>query len=120
MFSRHRLAEIAALIADPGRAGMLTALWDGGARPAGELASIAGVSPATASSHLAKLVNGGLLRVEPRGRHRYYRLAGAQVAHALESFSQLVPLHGGRDTTDSPLARARLCYDHIAGRLGVA
>ena len=123
MFTRHRLAEVAALLGDPGRAGMMTALLDGTARPAGELARIAGVTPATASMHLAKLVACGLLRAEPRGRHRYYRLAGAQVAHALESLAILLPPRAAPDAPDrpvEPLHRARLCYDHLAGRLGVA
>ena len=123
MFSKHRLAEVAALLADPGRAGMLVALWDGTARPAGELARIAGVSAATASAHLGKLVAGGVLRVEPRGRHRYYRLAGPEVAHALESLARLLPPRPANTALDaavSPLRAARLCYDHLAGRLGVA
>lgn len=123
MISKHRLAEVAALLADPGRAGMATALWDGTTRPAGELARIAGVTPATASAHLAKLVGGGVLKVEPRGRHRYYRLAGPHVAHALESLSLVLAPH--RSTLAPPearpaLHRARLCYDHLAGQLGVA
>jgi len=123
MFSKHRLAEVAALLADAGRAGMVVALWDGSARPAGELARIAGVTPATASGHLARLVAGGVLRVEPRGRHRYFRLAGPDVAAALEALARVLPPHPGRDAFDAelpPLRRARLCYDHLAGRLGVA
>src|SRR5206468_2189947 len=88
--SRYRLAEIAALLGDPTRAGIVISLWDGRARPAGELARRAGVMPATASSHLARLVSGGLLRVEPRGRHRYFRLAGPDVADALETLTQLL------------------------------
>jgi DNA-binding transcriptional ArsR family regulator len=122
MFSRHRLAEVAALLGDPGRAGMVTALWDGTARPASELARIAGVTPATASSHLSRLVAGGLLRVEPRGRHRYYRLAGSRVADALEALALVVPPHVANDVKEagSPMRRARLCYDHLAGGLGVA
>src|SRR5690349_4204388 len=124
MFSRHRLAEVAALLGDEGRAGMVLALWGGEARPAGELARIAGVTPATASAHLARLVAGGLLRAEPRGRHRYYRLAGPRVAEALESLSLLVPPHparsAGKEPDLPPLRRARLCYDHVAGVLGVA
>ena len=122
MISKHRLAEVAGLIADPGRAGMLVALWDGTVRPAGELARIAGVSAATASAHLRKLVAGGALRVEPRGRHRYYRLAGPDVAHALESLARLLPARtaNGAEAPVPPLRRARLCYDHLAGRLGVA
>ena len=123
MFSRYRLAEVAALLADPGRAGMVTALWDGTARPAGELARIAGVTPATASSHLARLVAGGVLRVEPRGRHRYFRLSGAPVARALEAMALLVTPHVSSEAVGapaSPLRRARLCYDHLAGGRGVA
>ena len=121
MVSRHRLAEAAALLGDAARAGIVTALWDGRARPAGELARIANVSPGTASGHLAKLVAGGVLRVQPQGRHRYYRLAGPEVAHALEALARLLP---PRATVDdgpvTPLRRARLCYDHLAGQLGVA
>ena len=133
MFSRHRLAEVAALLGDPARAAIVTALWDGRARPAGELAKIAGVTPATASSHLGKLVAGGLLRVEPRGRHRDYRLASAPVAHALEALAGLVPPRATRQAGGGeaagpastlqpipPIRRARLCYDHVAGQLGVA
>ena len=122
MVSRHRLAELASLLADPGRAGMALALWDGRARPAGELARIAGVTPATASSHLARLVAGGVLRVEPRVRHRYYRLAGDHVAGVLESLAQALPPRASRESADTPrpaLHRARLCYDHLAGALGV-
>jgi len=121
MISRYRLAEIAALFGDPTRAGIVTSLWDGRARPAGELARLAGVTPATASGHLARLVEGGVLRVEPRGRHRYYRIAGPGVADALETLGQLLspkvasPANG----VPEPLAQARMCYDHVAGRLGV-
>ena len=123
MISRHRLAEVAALLGEPGRAGMAMALWDGSARPAGELARIAGVTPATASAHLARLVAGGILRVEPRGRHRYYRLAGPQVAQAIEALAGVLTPHAagtGSAETPPPIRRARLCYDHLAGQLGVA
>jgi len=121
MLSRYRLAEAAALLGDPARAGMVTALWDGTARAAGDLARVAGVTPATASAHLAKLVAGGILRVEPRGRHRYYRLAGPDVAQALESLAGLLPpAPAGAREPDAPLRRARFCYDHLAGRLGTA
>jgi DNA-binding transcriptional ArsR family regulator len=121
MISRHRLAEVAALLGEPGRAGMVMALWDGSARPAGELARIAQVTPATASSHLARLVAGGVLRVEPRGRHRYFRLAGPQVAQALESLAGMLAPHRALGATgeSQPIRRARLCYDHLAGQLGV-
>ena len=123
MISRYRLAEIAALFGDPTRAGIVTSLWDGRARPAGELARLAGVTPATASGHLSRLVEGGVLRVEPRGRHRYFRIAGPGVADALESLGQLLtPRTTSREAhgVPEPMARARMCYDHVAGRLGVA
>jgi len=122
MIPRYRLAEIAALFGDPTRAGIVTSLWDGRARPAGELARHAGVTPATASGHLAQLVSGGVLRVEPRGRHRYFRLAGPEVADALEALGRLLSPRGNLPATDgatAQLAKARMCYDHVAGRLGV-
>lgn len=124
MLSRHRLAEIASLLADPSRAGMLSALWDGRARPAGELARHAGVTAATASMHLSKLLAAGLVRVQVSGRHRYFRLAGPEVGEALEALARLVP-SPRRDAAGLPperraLQRARLCYDHLAGALGVA
>ena len=122
MISRYRLAEIAALFGDPTRAGIVTSLGDGRARPAGELARLASVTPATASDHLARLVEGGVLRVEPHGRHRYFRLAGPEVADALETLGQLLSPRAtpGANGTPEPLANARMCYDHVAGRLGVA
>src|SRR6185503_16189811 len=122
VISRYRLAEIAALFGDTTRAGIVTSLWDGRARPAGELARRAGVAPATASGHLARLVSGGVLRVEPRGRHRYFRLAGPEVADALETLARLLSPRAASPKPDGapePLARARMCYDHVAGRLGV-
>lgn len=85
------VAGTASLIADPARAAMLIALVDGRALPAGELAHCAGITPQTASSHLARLVDGGLLTVEREGRHRYYRLAGAHVAQALEQLAATRP-----------------------------
>ncbi|WP_082609574.1 helix-turn-helix transcriptional regulator [Bosea sp. Root381] len=117
------LAEIAHLMGDPARANMLHALMDGRALTAKELAFLAGVAPQTASGHLAKLMQGGLLAVALQGRHRYYRLAGAEVAQALEG---LMVLAGG-DTArrrlpsrvGEELSRARTCYDHFAGRLGI-
>ena len=122
MIPRYRLAEVAALFGDPTRAGIVTSLGDGCARPAGELARLAGVTPATASGHLARLVEGGVLRVEPRGRHRYYRIAGPDVADALETLGQLLSPRAGSPAANGasePLAHARMCYDHVAGRLGV-
>ena len=119
MISRYRLAEIAALFGDATRAAIVTSLGDGRARPAGELARHAGVTPATASGHLAKLVSGGVLRVEPRGRHRYFRLAGPEVADALETLAELLAPRATTNGATEPLANARMCYDHVAGRLGV-
>jgi DNA-binding transcriptional ArsR family regulator len=115
---------VASLIADPARAAMLIALLDGRALPAGELAYAGGVTAQTASSHLAKLLDGGLLSLETEGRHRYYRLAGAHVAQALEQLAAIRPAEPVRRKALSPEGRelrfARCCYDHLAGQLGVA
>lgn len=112
------------LIADPARAAMLTALLDGRALPAGELAHAAGITAQTASTHLAKLLEGGLLAVETEGRHKYFRLAGAHVAQALEHLAAITPAAAVRRATPSPKARelgfCRCCYDHLAGQVGVA
>ncbi|CAG9251102.1 Uncharacterized HTH-type transcriptional regulator YdfF [Paraburkholderia unamae] len=124
MNEQPRVSATAFLIADPARAAMLMALADGRALPAGELAYAAGVTAQTASSHLAKLLDGGLLAVEKEGRHRYYRLADAQVAALLESLATV----GARaPVRRKPLGReaqqlrfARCCYDHLAGKVGVA
>jgi DNA-binding transcriptional ArsR family regulator len=118
------LSAVARLLADPGRCRMLLALDDGRALPASRLAAEAGVSAATASSHLGKLVAAGLLTVEPHGRHRYYRLSGPDVGRLLETMAALAPATEIRslreDTRSRALREARTCYDHIAGRLGVA
>src|SRR5580658_10871809 len=118
------VAEAAALIADPAHAAMLTALVNGRALPAGELAYSAGVTAQTASSHLAKLVDGGLMAVEQEGRHRYFRLAGAHVGEALERLAAIHALGPVRrkalDAKARDLRFARCCYDHLAGQLGVA
>jgi DNA-binding transcriptional ArsR family regulator len=117
------IATPAALIGDPTRAAMLQALQDGRAQPASALAWAAGVTAQAASNHLAKLVDGGLLAVERQGRHRYYRLASAEVAHAIEALSVLAAPIRALDTPRSSKARAlrdaRCCYGHLAGRLGV-
>jgi DNA-binding transcriptional ArsR family regulator len=120
--TRHRLAEIGALLAEPARAGILLALMDGSARPAGELCEIVGVAPATASVHLRKLVEGGLLVVHAQGRHRYYRLAGEEVAHLVETLALAGarPLATAVRRADPLLRRARTCYQHLAGQFGVA
>lgn len=115
----------AALLSDPGRASILMALVGGIALPAGQLAIIANVAPQTASSHLSKLVSGNLLEVEQQGRHRYYRLAGTEVANAIEALLAVTPVHvrGAADKTSDghagSIAYARTCYSHLAGRLAV-
>jgi DNA-binding transcriptional ArsR family regulator len=118
------LAAVGSLVADPGRCRILLALDDGRALPAGRLAAEAGVSPATASSHLRKLTEAHLLAVEAHGRYRYYHLAGPAVARLIETLGQLAPAAPIRslrqDTRAAALRRARTCYDHLAGRLGVA
>ena len=118
------LAAVGALVADPGRCRILLALDDGRALPASTLAAEAGVTAATASSHLRKLTTAGLLAVETHGRYRYYRLAGPTVARLIEALGTLSPAAQIRslrqDTRAAALRRARTCYDHLAGRLGVA
>ncbi|WP_018887768.1 ArsR/SmtB family transcription factor [Paenibacillus massiliensis] len=118
------IAVVASLIADPSRAIFLESLLDGRALPAGELAYMASVSPQTASSHLAKLVEGGLLTVEPQGRHRYYRIAGPEVARLVETMAHLAPPVQIRSLRQSEqlkrLSGARTCYRHLAGQLGIA
>ena len=117
------IASPAVLIADRARAAMLTALLDGRPLAASELARVAAVSAPAASAHLAKLLDGGLVTVVRQGRHRYYRLSGADVAVAIEALSQLVPPAPVRGLRQSrlavALAEARTCYDHLAGRAGV-
>ncbi|MGB3747738.1 MAG: winged helix-turn-helix domain-containing protein [Rhodanobacter sp.] len=116
----EHLFKPAAALAEPSRAAMLAALLDGVALPAGELAQLAGISAATASAHLARLVAEGFVAVEPQGRHRYYRLANAEVAAALEAMASLMPRPPPRQRPGDPaLWRARLCYHHLAGQLGV-
>lgn len=117
-------AQIAALIGDPTRAAMLAALLGGRALSASELAQGAGVSPQTASSHLARLLEGGLVQVFASGRHRYYQLANPEVAHVLEALSTLAtpaPITSLRQSQQAQTLRfARTCYDHLAGVVGVA
>jgi DNA-binding transcriptional ArsR family regulator len=126
MASNAKFAEVAALAGDPARAGMLHALMDGRALTASELAQVAGVTPQTASGHLARMATAGLVKVEKQGRHRYHRLASPAVARMMESIMQVAsgldtmrpaPVTGPRDAA---LRAARTCYDHLAGRLGVA
>jgi DNA-binding transcriptional ArsR family regulator len=117
------VAGAAALLAEPARAKVLMALADGRSLPASVLAAEAGVAPQTVSSHLRKLLDGGLLEVEQSGRHRYYRLAGPEVAAAVEAVARISkpqPVKSLRQSTRAAALReARTCYDHLAGRLGV-
>jgi DNA-binding transcriptional ArsR family regulator len=117
------IAPAAALIADPTRAAMLRSLLPDRPLAAGELARMAGVSAATASFHLAKLLEGGMIAVARQGRHRYYRLAGPEVAAAIEALGLISPALPVRSLRQSrkaaALAEARTCYDHLAGRAGV-
>jgi DNA-binding transcriptional ArsR family regulator len=119
------IAEVAALVGDPARANMLVALMDGRALAAKELAFVAGVSPQTTSGHLAKLADANLLTRIRQGRHRYYRIASPLVARMLEGISLVAaieapPRHRPHSSRDAALRLARTCYDHLAGRLGVA
>lgn len=116
------IASIGALVADPARARILLALGDLRALPASVLADEAGVAASTASAHLSKLVKGGLLTVERHGRHRYFRLAGEQVAELIEALARLsppAPVRSLRQGTKANQVRfARTCYDHLAGVAG--
>src|SRR4051812_36220565 len=118
------LATIGAAIGEPARALMLNALLGGRALPASELARVGGVAPSTASAHLARLAEAGLIAVEPHGRHRYHRLANEDVAHALEVLATVAPPLEIKTLRASNRAdaesHARSCYDHLAGQLGVA
>jgi DNA-binding transcriptional ArsR family regulator len=118
-----RFAKIAAMIGDPTRARMLAALMGGGFMAAGELAQAAGVTPQTASTHIAKLVDSELVVARSQGRHRYFRLADADIAHALEALSLVAERNAVADKWErgayKPLKAARTCYGHLAGELGV-
>ena len=119
-----RLARVAAMIADPARSRMLAFLLDGQYASAGDLAKCASVQASTASAHLAKLTDAGLVVCEARGRHRYFRLADGEVAHALQALA-LVAERDSHDRAWAPperqrLREARCCYGHVAGRIGVA
>ena len=118
------LSRIAALVGDPARANMLSALMSGTALTASELALEGGVGLPTASSHLAKLTEGGLVTVATQGRHRYYALAGSEVASMLEAISGVAASVGPKRARPGPrdlaMREARVCYDHLAGETGVA
>ena len=116
-----RLAQLAGAIAEPARARMLCSLLDGHARTATELAALAEAGASTASAHLARLRDDGLLSMVAQGKHRYYRLANAEVARALEALLVVagVPAMPFTPTTPDRLRHARTCYDHMAGTVAV-
>ena len=126
---RQDLAETALLLSDPGRAAIVLELLGNIALPAGQLAMIANITPQTASGHLAKLVGGRILAVEQQGRHRYYRFANAEVAHAIEALLAITSSRSNgsgrargianKSGPTGTMAYARTCYSHLAGRLAV-
>jgi DNA-binding transcriptional ArsR family regulator len=122
--SEPRLARVAAIVADPARSRMLAYLLSGEYASAGELAKAASVAPGTASGHLGKLLDAKFVVCEPRGRHRYYRLADAEVAHALETLALVAERDGHDKAWAHPqrirLRQARCCYGHLAGQLAVS
>ncbi|AJY46690.1 ArsR/SmtB family transcription factor [Martelella endophytica] len=124
MVSANTLASVAALIGDVARANILSALLGGRALTAGELAQAAGVSPQTASGHLARLVDGGLVSADKQGRHRYFRLASNEIADLLEQLSAVSAAGPRRYRPTGPKDEAmrvsRTCYDHMAGTIAVA
>jgi len=126
MASNALFAEVAAVAADPTRASMLHALMGGRALTAVELATVAGITPQTTSGHLRRMTAVGVLSVQKQGRHRYHRLAGPSIARMLESIMQVAAElePAGRTLVvgprDAALRKARTCYDHFAGQLGVA
>src|SRR5262249_12512370 len=119
------LASVGAAIGEPARALMLDALLGGRRLPASELAHVAPLAPSTARAHIARRADGGLITIGRHGRHRYHRLASAEVAHALETLATIAPplevQHSLRAVNRAGAMRAaRSCYDHLAGQLGVA
>ncbi|PHZ86136.1 ArsR/SmtB family transcription factor [Paremcibacter congregatus] len=126
MIKTNQVAEIGRLLGEPARAAMMITLMDGQALTASELAYVAQVTPQTASSHLAQLVRAKLLAVVKQGRHRYHRLASPEIAQLVEQMMQVAgaQISERRSVVPGPrdeaMRRARTCYDHFAGRLGVA
>jgi DNA-binding transcriptional ArsR family regulator len=121
MDAKFSLSSTAALIADPGRAAMLTSLLVGRALAAGELARAANVSPQSASMHLARLLEGGLVKVAQDGRHRYYQIASPGVAHAVEGLGAISTLRKRKPIGEpEAISYARTCYDHLAGVVAVS
>jgi DNA-binding transcriptional ArsR family regulator len=124
MLGDAQISQPAALIADPRRARILHTLCDGRALAAGVLAQEAGIAASTASVHLARLTDAGMLEVRVQGRHRYYRIARPEVVRAVEALAAIAPPEPIRSlragTRANAIREARFCYDHVAGRLGVA
>jgi DNA-binding transcriptional ArsR family regulator len=122
--SGNTIAAVASLIGDVARANILSALMNGRALTAGELAAHAGVGASTTSGHLSKLADAELIALEKQGRHRYYRLASPEIAHVLEALMAVAAAgpkrHRPVGPKDEALRTARTCYDHMAGRLGIA
>jgi len=118
---QRAMSSVAAALADPSRVSMLCALMDGRAWTATELSMVADIAPSTASGHLTRLLNGGLLLCLTQGRHRYYRLAGPDIAGLLENLMGVAmqPRLSPRVRTPVHLRYARTCYDHLAGELAV-
>jgi DNA-binding transcriptional ArsR family regulator len=121
MSSTPDFASVAALVGEPARAAMLAVLMDGRAHTATELALHAGVTPSTASSHLARLTAGGLLAIARQGRHRYFRIPSPEVGAAIEGLMSIAPRAAAprNGPRDEGMRRARVCYDHLAGEAGV-
>jgi DNA-binding transcriptional ArsR family regulator len=123
MNTTYPIASVAELIGEPARAAMLVAVLDGRSLTAGELALIANVSAQSASAHLSKMITGGLLKARSSGRHRYYSLAGSDVAHAIEALGAIATLPRSSAAPQSQneleIRKARSCYDHLAGRVAV-
>jgi DNA-binding transcriptional ArsR family regulator len=123
MDDAKQLANLSGQLADPARAAIVLSLMDGSSQPTGELQAVANISPSSASTHLAKLVNAKVLTVFKRGRLKYYRISSAAVAHAIEALSVIAsPGAAVREVARSainPFSFARTCYDHLAGKLGV-
>jgi DNA-binding transcriptional ArsR family regulator len=124
MKEKHAISSLGHLLADPGRTAILLALLEGRSLPAGELAKAACVSAQSASAHLAKLGRGGLITMQRLGRHRYYKLTGQRVANALEALGAISTVRPAGEyaaaKADQSMMIARSCYDHLAGRVGVA
>jgi len=123
MDEANQLAKLSAQLADPVRAGIVVSLMDGSSRPTGELQISANVSPSSASTHLSKLVGARILTVVKQGRVKYYRIATAAVAHAVEALSIVASpgtvIQMTARSSLNPFSFARTCYDHLAGKLGV-